>query len=206
MHDDDGRFLMGRKNVNGHFFLSGSAILRQGQRLNGSGLNALPGGALEDEDLAAAAGNLYAAVRTGAMREMREELNFTCEGYQGYRMWTMGNTRYYGAFFRCANPKFMVVHCAQANVALRNAKNAVTEIKQGTITDYTRFRERFPLAPLDNELDTVEIWNVNTHWPTIAGWRNDQNLSWFFDILHELKEPSGRLVTGAMAAGSSMPG
>ncbi|ONK14048.1 hypothetical protein [Streptomyces sp. MP131-18] len=204
VHDGGGRFLMGRKNVNGHFFQSGSAILRQGKRLNGSGLNALPGGALEDRDLAA--GNLYAAVRTGATRELKEELNFTCEGYRGYREWAMGNTRYYGAFFRCASPQLLESYCGAASYTLRAAQAAVTEIKQGKIADYAAFRRDFPLAPMDNELDTVEIWSVTTHWQTIAGWRADENLSWFFDILQELREPSGHLVTGAMAAGPSLPG
>jgi ADP-ribose pyrophosphatase YjhB (NUDIX family) len=188
VYDASGRFLIGQKLVQGYYFhrRQTGRIVPRGQRLNGAGKSALPGGGLEDGE----------TIEAGCRREFFEETGVDLSGrYTQATTKTFDYTndehrtiRYATTYF-CLDAETLTALCTQITSNLKEGAKAAGEIQQGQITRYYQIHERYPNAPKDNELEDVRIMNVNDpdDWPTIQSWRSDREVDWFSYILEHLK-------------------
>lgn len=170
-------FLLATKPDKGYFFSThGGTVVSAGAPLNGGGNYALPGGKLERGE----------TVIAGARREWIEETNSPVVSQRdNERSW--GNS--YGAgYFRVDGQELERVGRRIDSIVIPAAEGAVEDIIQGRITRYDEIHPMFPEAPADNEIATVQIWNLDTDWTRIAAWQGHQELGWFYNILKYLKD------------------
>ncbi|MFF4287554.1 NUDIX hydrolase [Streptomyces sp. NPDC001633] len=172
----NGDFLLANKNVRGYFFAP-SSVYPDGRLLNGGGKPALPGGALTTGE----------SVKDGAVREFREETGLHISAYYTEAQ-SWQNGLYNAGYFRVTAQQLTSLRTS-VETALSQGHLAARDIYDRRITRYPEIHQRYPQAAPDHELNTVEIWNVNTRWSTIQEWSNDQDLSWFVNILRHIKSP-----------------
>lgn len=182
LYDRSGRFLLGRKPDKGYYFYNPRTgqgkLVPQGQRLNGAGNWALPGGELgQDEQVA-----------RGARREFFEE---TGEDIVPSRTTErrFDHDTYAAAYFEVSSDTFDNLANAVRDVNLPAGLAAAGKVISGEITSYDQIGRQFPAAPRDNELELAQVWNVNDpgNWMTIQSWRNDRVIGWYYEILAYLK-------------------
>jgi ADP-ribose pyrophosphatase YjhB (NUDIX family) len=183
-YEASGRFLLGLKLQLGYFFYNpktGGRIVPRGQGLNGGGKCALPGGKKEANE----------TVIDGARREFLEE---TAAGIVAIRADEhqfkdhKHDLDYATAFFRIQPEIFDTTTLAIIKTNLPAGLEAMAAVKDGRIKQYAEIERRFGASPQDNELETAEVWNVQTDWDKIAEWRADKDLSWYYEILLYLKD------------------
>jgi 8-oxo-dGTP pyrophosphatase MutT (NUDIX family) len=170
-------FVLATKPVNGYYFSTdGGTVVPAGQKLNGGGNYALPGGRL----------NRGEAVIDGARREWNEETNSPVNSHpDNQQSW---GTSYGAGYFRVSTQEFERVAQRTDRVVIPAAEGAVNEIIQGRITRYAQIHPMFPEAPADNEIETVQIWNLDTDWTRITAWQGHAELGWFYNILEYLRD------------------
>jgi 8-oxo-dGTP pyrophosphatase MutT (NUDIX family) len=176
LYDSDRKFLIATKRSKGYFFCSNGSIVPAGQRLNGGGKPALPGGArAPGED-----------IRDGAIREFREETRVEIQGAE--HEWSHNWGRYAAGYFR-VSPAALAGIQTTVNTNLGAGNQAALAVEGGQIQDCDALHRTFPLAPDDNELQVVDIWDLNDHttWNRIQTWDGDRDLGWFYDILDHLR-------------------
>lgn len=177
VYTPNGDFALATKPVKGYFFSTrGGTVVPAGQVLNGGGNYALPGGKLDTGE----------GVTTGATREWREETN-TAVQPQATNEKSWG--RQYGAgYFRVSVQELERAAQRIDGVVIPAAEGAVDDIIAGRITRYPQVHTMFPEAPADNEIATVQIWNLQTDWSRIDAWQGHAELGWFYNILNYLRE------------------
>ena len=186
VHDGTGKFLLARKNQEGFFFFDHrkhrGEIVPNGKELHGAGDYALPGGGYNSNE----------SVVAGAMREFNEETNFDISGLQvtpNYFTGTHGKYTYYGVYVEAAN-------LSDICTPIQGHLDAGTQAAEAVLTgqyrrgDYDQMRQDHPGCPLDNELDSIDIWDVTdpNDWAEIEDFRNRQDTDWFYHILRHLRD------------------
>lgn len=180
VYADSGEFLLGLKLAKGYFFYkpkTGGDIVPDGHGLNGGGKYALPGGKKEGGE----------SIEDAARREFHEETAIDIGSVSGaeHRF-----TAQFGAGYFEVPAKQLPTMCTQiADTNLLEAQYAATDIEHGGITSYDQIHKRYNNCPLDNELVSVSVWDVDddANWETIEGWQTDHDLDWFYEILAYLK-------------------
>ncbi|MFP4599385.1 MAG: NUDIX hydrolase [Persicimonas sp.] len=186
VHDGTGKFLLAHKNQKGFFFFNDreqrGKIVPGGQVLHGAGDYALPGGARGQNE----------SVVAGAKREFAEETNFDISGLQAtpnYFTGTQGRNTYYGVYVQASGLSDI---CTPVQAHLDAGTQAALAVQAGTYGkgDYDRMRREHPGCPKDNELDSIDIWDVTNpnNWAQIENFKNSQDTDWFYHILLHLKE------------------
>ncbi|MEH1842371.1 MAG: NUDIX hydrolase [Nostoc sp.] len=197
-HNGRGDFIIGFKNQYGLFFhdpIGGGHVLSPpGQRLNGGNDYALPGGELNEMEIPI----------IGAWREFFEETNEHLDSwiaqpdvYEGREPPNSPEPRiyYYGVYFDLGVDRLLPLFETIAEINLESGRSAAQAVSQGRFQgNYNGLRAAFPGCPPDNELKQVHLWNLRVDWHTIQGWQNDQNKSWYYYILNNLRNQLG--ITG----------
>lgn len=196
LHDSNGNFLLFRKNATSYFF-KGKALSTRGQdltRKKGGGKWALPGGGLDEVKGIEEGGQITRAhILAGAAREFHEET-----GYELARLlklparahlWEDKTDVYTAGYFQAEHIlgeiKKSVATMLAAGLGAAQAIESGYIRQRDNIHDYLAYKN----APLDNELSRdVETWNVNERWSEIDGWKRDENINWFANILEHLKD------------------
>lgn len=180
-----GEFLIGTKNINAYFF-SPNAIFPKGKAVNGAGKWCLPGGKMERGDDNAT---------SAALREFVEETGIAIElediEHTSVMLW---ERKYYGAYFRLPLDKIRELQ-SNAAVAIANGNQIAAAVRTSTIRSYGQIKDWAQSAgrtpyPVDNELATLEIWNLYEPvvWETIEGWNTPSSgLDWYYEVLSCLK-------------------
>lgn len=176
---DDGRFLVFKKRDKGYFFFKNGegSLVRGGQRLNGAGDWALPGGAREGRE----------SIGDGAEREFHEETAIHLPAATSEHEFS---DQYGAGYFQVDGTTFGNLLRDIGSTNLPAGNSAATEVGNGTITRYDQIHQRYSASPLDNELASVEAWNVTNggNWGTIQSWERNRALNWYYAILKYLKE------------------
>jgi 8-oxo-dGTP pyrophosphatase MutT (NUDIX family) len=195
-YNDQGDFLLAGKTTRAYFFhelAGGGIIIPAGKIPHGSGKYALPGGELD-----------WGSAEAAAIREFEEEtdvkledFNFTMpiQPYEGTERLREFELKYYGVYFNVGARLPQLVDTVSAN--LDSGNRAVEAVKQGNYgpADYQRLRTDFPGCPQDNELRVSQLWNLHLLWDTISLFQSDQDLSWFYYILNNLRNQLGTRVS-----------
>lgn len=170
-------FALATKPEKGYYFSTrGGSVVPAGQKLNGGGNYALPGGKLDPGE----------AVLDGARREWVEETNSAVNSHRDdHNSW---GTAYGAGYFHVSAQELERATQRIDGVVIPEAEGAVEEIIQRRITRYDQIRPMFPEAPADNEISTVQIWNLDTDWTRIAAWQGHAELGWFYNILKYLRD------------------
>ena len=178
VHDGKGNFLLGYKNEKGYFFHP-DTVIPAGKALNGGGLYAIPGGGFE--------GGGDPAI--GGAKEFLEETNVELRNFPQTlsppdKKWIFNsNWSYYGVYYNLGDHFEEAVSAAANNlVAGYSAAEAVQQRAYG-VGQYQELRAAFPGCPQDNELGTIQVWNISNDWAAISQWQNNSNLDWFYNIL-----------------------
>ncbi len=178
--DKEGDFLIGKKREKGYFFANGNTgeIVKDGQPLNGGGKDALPGGKKKNGE----------AIDIAAAREFEEET--------GHKIGTDLTIRacfegYAAAYYKIGEEAFGALK-DQIVRSLAEAGEAVGKIEAGEITEYENIYSEFPACPADNELDSIDSWNINTDWERIEDLQKDTATNWYYEILKYLKDHLGK--------------
>ncbi|MBU4119896.1 MAG: hypothetical protein KJ555_14175 [Proteobacteria bacterium] len=192
LFSSSGNFLMGHKPARGYFFhgSSGGTVYQEGVVLHGAGKSALPGGKLEGSDIVA-----------GGQKEFQEEcgskITFTSsmlvidrEQYplRATVAWRPLSTGYCAAFFKVDDVDLGQILTIIQETNLRQARTAMDEIIAARITDYEAIFSRYPYCPVDNELDSAEIWNLSANAEQVAALEEDEDTDWFYAILMHLQD------------------
>lgn len=181
VYANSGKFLLGLKLKKGYFFYkpgTGGDIVPHGQALNGGGKPALPGGKKESSE----------SIEDAARREFHEETAIDIGSVSGLEHQFTGQ---YGAGYFEVSAEQLQSICKQiTDTNLLEAQYAAAGIEHLEITSYSQIHSRYQHCPLDNELESVSVWNVNdeANWETIESWQSDQDLDWFYGILAHLKQ------------------
>jgi ADP-ribose pyrophosphatase YjhB (NUDIX family) len=187
-YHESGRFLIGFKLKKGYFFYdprTGGDLVPEGQALNGGGKHALPGGKQEAGE----------TVIEAARREFHEETAADLQAIQtvAHELKVKdkkGKEHTFGAgFFRIETDIFTRTTLTIALTNLPQGEAAKAEVEGRQITKYSQIHERYPNAPLDNELADARVWDVRNpiDWLLIEEWEDDKDLSWYYHILFYLK-------------------
>jgi len=206
-HDGNGNFLLGRKNLRGYFFHTGTSasrtlgdIIPRGQELNGGGLPALPGGRLE-------AG---CTPEEGAFAEFLEETNLDLNRmHPQLQPGIYQQSAYAGVYFQVsAGTLDSAKQVVAANLAFGVTAAQRVIAGQYVQGDYARLMIDFPDAPMDNELEVCDLGNLTRDWPNIDKWKSNRSLSWYYYILLNLKKHSidGAPLDGRVAWLDAEPG
>lgn len=176
-------FLLATKNDKGYFFhqwgAGGGEIVPAGQDLNGGGNYALPGGRLDV--------GVGENAKDGALKEFYEETNVDLRLYAlGWtvKMFQSTPALYYcGVYFDVGDQLETVAQLAAGN--LTAGYNAAQGVIAGTygVGQYQALRAAFPGCPMDNELGTLQLWDIKSDWDTIKTWQSSPTLGWYYDIL-----------------------
>lgn len=198
LYSDKGKFLMGRKLPLGYFFHnskgSGGAVYPQGVVLNGAGKSALPGGKLEGSDLVKGAQKEFQEECGAKISFSNSDLIIDQERYplKAITPWTPGSDAgYYAVYFKVDDTDLGQIGYIIQETNLLEARQAVAEIGRGEITDYASIATKYPYCPVDNELDSVEIWNLETNAEQIVALKEDEDTDWYFAILEQLQKIVG---------------
>jgi ADP-ribose pyrophosphatase YjhB (NUDIX family) len=182
VHDGAGNFLIAKKNVLGYFFHDpggGGTIVPKGQKLNGAGDWAFPGGALQGD-----------GVDQTARNEFKEECALevpTDERKPDRYSGSDGKWTYYGVYFDVGG-KLDTLN-ADVNEHLKIGTKAAGAVMAGKYRkeQYTELMRTFPGSPVDNELASTEVWNLVEKWTEIASWKDDRKKGWYYCILDNLR-------------------
>lgn len=185
VHDGNGNFLMATKMQRGYFFhnpAGGGTIIPAGQPLNAGGRPAFPGGGLVGQDPAAGARTEFLEETAMALGAATPQNPAPYHGGQGT------NWDYYGVYFQLTPADLVTLsNFVQDHLAIGNrAAEAIIEEHFGP-SEYPSLMADFPGCPADNELATAYLWNLQTNWVTIETWQNDPQLSWYYNILLNLR-------------------
>lgn len=194
-HNGRGDFIIGFKNQFGWFFHNnGGEVKPRGQSLNGGNDYALPGGELE----------ILESPIIGAWREFFEETNEHLGGWRAQPDVYEGReppdepeprVKYYGVYFDFGVDRLLPLFETIAAINLESGRSAAQAVIRGEFQgDYNGLRAAFPGCPPDNELREVHMWSLRSDWQTIQGWQVDQNKSWYYYILNNLRNQLG--ITG----------
>lgn len=197
VYEGQGQFLLARKLAKGYFFHDkGGRIVKAGQNLNGGGKYALPGGKKEPG----------ASYLDTAEKEFREETGQALTGrYDKVALpgapWDGGLSRdgrthfyYIAAYFKVSPQTLstLITTITRQNLpASRQVVDAIvngTKVNNITIGRYSDIKRAAPLCPEDNELDTVDPWDLLGRWGTIDTWKTDGDLGWYYTVLKYLKD------------------
>jgi hypothetical protein len=88
-------------------------------------------------------------------------------------------------YFRCSPADFQAI----TDAAIENLKTAVkvvAAIKSRNIKTYQEIATKFGNCPQDNELESVDIWNLQTNLDKIKALENSKDTSWYYRILNNL--------------------
>ncbi|MEU9339377.1 NUDIX hydrolase [Streptomyces sp. NPDC048290] len=192
LYEPGGRFLMPRKNTRGYFYYrdgagSGGDIYRTGMQIrSGGGDLCLPGGGCHADE----------SIPQCANREFFEEVGFEPVTYADRaHNWYGGpwdeskGLQFGAAFYQCTTERFNALR-ADVSARLAEGQKAVQDIQSNKISSYTDLHKKYPTAPWDNELATLDkdysVLN-GRDWQVIESWQKDPAKSWFFTILKTLK-------------------
>lgn len=185
VHDGTGRFLMATKNQRAYFYSSNGSgtVIPGGQAPNGAGKQALPGGELEQSELSLAGACREFYEETGVRLCGTDTVGFNLNPGEFAEEYQPGGY-YYAVFFDVGSATLdQLQNQIAANLVIANG--AAQAIAARTITNY---RDLPPQCPMDNELASIAIWNINdpNTRNTVNSWANDTDLSWFRNILQRL--------------------
>lgn len=182
VHDGTGNFLMARKNTYGFFFsTNGGAIVQKGQGLNGAGLPAFPGGGLES----------YTAIE-GAKKEFLEETRVNLNQFglkcAEFKYNSRRGKHLFSAVFFQVDTTYLrtIQKLAAKNLIIGN--DVASAIYRNKATSYKDNIENNPYCPLDNELFSIEIWNVDTNKDDINALCDHEQVGWYYLIIKELEK------------------
>ncbi|TDC83290.1 NUDIX domain-containing protein [Micromonospora sp. KC606] len=184
-HDGEGKFLLATKNNRGYFFQPNrrnpqGAVYPKGFDLTpyGGGKRALPGGGMNDGE----------SIRGCAAREFREETGVTIDpqaGYQEYRPDIPGYVGKFAAGFFRTTPQNLQAACDAINrIHLDSAGKAARAVREQQIRSYGQLRQNFPKAPMDDELSSVGIRDIDdpTTMAMVYSWQSITGMDWYFSI------------------------
>lgn len=177
IHDGKGNFLIAVKNEFGYFFHSGKdggKIIPNGQKLNGGGLPAFPGGKLEEKE-----------ALKGALKELLEETNIKDFEYKEDPK-IFDGTMYYGVYLNVGDQIDKLLEIINHNLVQGRA--AATAIQKKEITSYSQIFDKYHNCPLDNELNIIMKWNFISDKEKINHLKNNPATDWFYYIIEHLEE------------------
>lgn len=174
----------------GYFFhksSGGGVIIPEGEELNGAGNYALPGGRLDVEEGKNA--------KDGALKEFFEETDIDLAGrYKNFSVTMFEHSAkqaYCGVYFELEPLQFQAVASGAVN-NLVVGYEAVQSILKGQFgaDQYGLLRTTFQGCPMDNELATIQIWDINdsNEWAEISRWKGSLTLGWYYNILEYFKD------------------
>ena len=202
-----GQFLIFTKPLKGYFFKNGAAIYSDGQDLNSGGNSALPGGRVEflDKSLVAA-GRREFIEECGGRFEFRSAPERLCLGQTSLRilneagqvfqaMVNSQNVQYAAYYFELGLEYLealldLMSRTEPTQGTLVQGVEAAQEIQAGTITNYATIFENYPFCPLDNELESVRMWNVlDGHFDDdINRLAESEETDWYYRIIMNLQD------------------
>ena len=191
VYTQTGRFLIGTKRQTAYWFCStlpGNVYPNGFPIAHGGGKVAFPGGALNANETPA----------NGAMREFLEETGVAI-GSQGAgaavppaQQFTdqRGNNpqQFYAYYYQVSDVNFNN-YLAAIQAKLAETAEAITDVNNQHITTCANLLEAFQGdIPKDNELASMASMDLNNanDQATILGWRNDNDLDWFYCIARRL--------------------
>ncbi len=193
VHDGKGNILIATKNKKGYFFSTdggrtNGAIIPSGQKLNGGGKEAFPGGGLK--------GDLV----EGAALEFWEETNVDISDFdpditpKPFHGVESRNLDYYGVYFLVSTEQLLEL-CQIVDGALLHGKAAAQAVSNGTYKkgEYKQLMADYPKSPIDNELETAAVWDIKKPgvWAQIQKWKGTKDQGWFYNILLNLRSQLG---------------
>jgi ADP-ribose pyrophosphatase YjhB (NUDIX family) len=191
VYDDTRRVLIAKKNAQSLFFhhtAKASPVM-----VNGGGKPAFPGGEMDSHTAGTQpAQNL---IEAEAKKEFQEEtgvaLAFSITAAHG---WDAGFTDKKGRPFHYAAAYFKIDGKALDQLVsdvtgnLKVAATVVTAIKNKTIKAGSAIdTSAYKGCPADNELESVQLWELAKEWETIKTWAATNDLNWYFNILDHLR-------------------
>ncbi len=172
--------LVCKKREKGYFFRheNGDGVVYvNGTALPGAGGDCLPGGWLRHHE----------SLGVGAAREWLEATNY---GPLPQNARTQSWGAAYGAAYFRAEPNRLEEICGHLTAeSLHQAALAAQGIKARKIKKYSEIKANFPESPANNDIESIEIWNLEERWPEIQKWHDPASgLNWYYNILKHLKE------------------
>jgi ADP-ribose pyrophosphatase YjhB (NUDIX family) len=181
-----GEFMIARKLKFGYYFYdakTGGKLVPKGTWLNGAARDVLPGGRAHPGE----------SIDQSALREFVEETGVVITNVDKVTTATFHNEGdrdlYAAAYFEISENDLTVLFSG-VEIRLQIGIDAMEAVKDGSVKTYSELRERFPQAPLDNELETTNLWNVKNadDWKRIDSWKRDRSVNWYRSMLLYMKD------------------
>ena len=189
LYSNNGRFLIFEKHTRAYFFHNPAG--------GGAGGHIYPDGF---------------PIKKGCLREFTEEcgarINFiynprlpqtlvnlnsmTLDGVDTYPI-LGGRLNTVDRYYHCLYLEFTVENLRQIQYIILNtffeeAKQARRQINNGTIRDYAAIHQAYPTCPFDDELGSVEIWDVQREINEIRLLNSNPATDWYYAMIMFLKD------------------
>ncbi|KAJ1435629.1 hypothetical protein B484DRAFT_266294 [Ochromonadaceae sp. CCMP2298] len=179
---------------------SARKVLLHGLELNGSGKLALSGGQFDsskrdwssDED-----------VKSEALREFLLDCGPALEGVPSTT--TLMRFGEYAGCYVHVSPEGLQNVFHRVGSVLKAGEAARLDIMCGAVKREDEISSNYPMAPLDNNMQEVFIWNTAQHQADIEALGRDPATDWHFQLIASIRKNSD-IVAAAAAAGVDAAG